>query len=163
MPASACFQCCTAYGMPPRRRFHIQKPMPSPKMQPSSNIMIPRAAMEPGERHSYHKLLFRESSILGFSSILFTLNTLRPGQNGCHFPDNIFKCISMNENIWISIKISLKVVSEVPINDIPALVQIMAWHRPGDKPLSESMLVSLLTYICITGPQWVKTIQYVNP
>ena len=26
-----------------------------------------------------------------------------------------------------------------PINNIPALVQIMAWRRPGDKPLSELM------------------------
>ena len=39
---------------------------------------------------------------------------------------------------------------------IPALVQIMAWRRPGDKPLSEPMMVSLLTHICVTRPQWVK-------
>ena len=32
----------------------------------------------------------------------------------------------------------------------------MAWCRPGDKPLSESMMVSLLTHICVTRPQWVK-------
>ena len=45
---------------------------------------------------------------------------------------------------------------EFRINNIPAFVQIMAWRRPGDKPLSEPMMVSLLTYICITRPQWVK-------
>ena len=44
-----------------------------------------------------------------------------------------------------------------PINSFPALVQIMAWRRPGDKPLSEPMLVCLLTHICITWPQWVKS------
>ena len=44
------------------------------------------------------------------------------------------------------------------INNIPALVQIMAWRRPGDKPLSETMMVSLLTHICVTRPQWVKTL-----
>ena len=33
----------------------------------------------------------------------------------------------------------------------------MAWHRPGDKPLSEPMMVCLLTHICVTRPQWVKT------
>ena len=33
------------------------------------------------------------------------LNTLRPRQNGRHFPDDIFKCIFLNENVWISIKI----------------------------------------------------------
>ena len=54
-------------------------------------------------------------------------NTLRPRQNGRHFPDDIFKCIFLNENVWISIKISLKFVSRGPINKIPALVQIMAW------------------------------------
>ena len=33
----------------------------------------------------------------------------------------------------------------------------MAWRRPGDKPLSEPMMVSLLTHICVTRPQWVKS------
>ena len=46
-----------------------------------------------------------------------------------------------------------------PINNIPALVQIMAWRRPGDKPLSEPMMVSLLTHICVTRPQWVIDLQ----
>ena len=32
----------------------------------------------------------------------------------------------------------------------------MAWRRSGDKPLSESMRVSLPTHICVTRPQWVK-------
>ena len=57
-------------------------------------------------------------------------NTLSPRQNGRHFPDN-FKCIFLNGNVWITIKISLKFVPEGPINNIPALVQIMAWRRPG--------------------------------
>ena len=83
-------------------------------------------------------------------------NTLRPRQNGRHFADDTFKPIFLNENIWISIKISLKFVPKVPINNIPALVQIMAWRRPGDKPLSEPMMVSLLTHICVTRPQWVN-------
>ena len=81
---------------------------------------------------------------------------LRPRQNGRHFADDIFKCILLNENVWITIKNSLKFVPMVPISNIPALVQIMAWRRPGDKPLSEPMLVSLPTHICVTRPQWVK-------
>ena len=85
-----------------------------------------------------------------------TFNTLRPGQNGRHFADDIFKCIFFNENVWIPIKISLKFVSKRPINNNPALVQIMAWRRPGDKPLSEPMMVSLTTHICVTRPQWVN-------
>ena len=32
----------------------------------------------------------------------------------------------------------------------------MVWRRPGDKPLSEPMMVSLMTHICVTRPQWVK-------
>ena len=85
-----------------------------------------------------------------------SVNILRPRQNGRHFADDTFKCIFMNENVGISINISLKFVPKVVINNIPALVQIMAWRRPGDKPLSEPMMVNLLTHICVTWPQWVK-------
>ena len=68
------------------------------------------------------------------------LDTLRPRQNGHHFPDDIFKCIFLNENVWISIRISLKFAPEVPINNKPALIQIMAWRLTGAKPLSEPMM-----------------------
>ena len=81
------------------------------------------------------------------------LNSLRPRQNGRRFTDDIFKCIFLNENVSIAIEISLKFVPKGPINNIPALVQIMAWRRPGDKPLSEPMMVSLPTHICVTRPQ----------
>ena len=57
-----------------------------------------------------------------------------PGQNGRHFADDIFKCIFLNGNVWMSLKISLKFVPGVQINNIPVLVQIMAWCRQGDKP-----------------------------
>ena len=65
--------------------------------------------------------------------------TFGPRQNGSHFPDGIFKGIFWNENVWISIEISLKFVSRL-INNITALVQIVAWCRSGDKPLSESTM-----------------------
>ena len=77
---------------------------------------------------------------------------------GRHFPDDIFKCIFLNENVRISINISLKFVPKGLINNIPALVQIIAWRRPGDKLLSEPMMESLLTHICVTRPQWVNFI-----
>ena len=48
------------------------------------------------------------------------INTLKPRQSGRHFPDDIFKCIFVNENLWISIKISLKFVPKCQINNIPA-------------------------------------------
>ena len=75
------------------------------------------------------------------------------------FPDDVFKCIFFNENVSISIKISLKFVPKGAINNTSALAQIMAWRRPGDKSLSEppAMMVSLPTHICVTvtRPQWV--------
>ena len=76
--------------------------------------------------------------------------------NGRHFADDIFKCIFLNENVRIQIKISLKFVPKGPINNILTMVQIMAWRVPGDKPLSEPMMVSLPTHICIARPQWVN-------
>ena len=61
-------------------------------------------------------------------------------KNGRHFPDDIFKCIFLNENVYISIKISLKFVPKDPINKNPALVLIMAWCLLGERPLSELMV-----------------------
>ena len=69
------------------------------------------------------------------------VNTLRPGQDGRHFADDIFKYIFLNENIWIVINISLKFVSKGQSNNIP---------------LSEVMVVSLLTHICVARPPRVK-------
>ena len=92
-----------------------------------------------------------------FGKRCFTVvNTLRPTQNGRQFADDTFKWFFLNEKVWISIESSLKFVPKGPINNIPALVQIMAWRRPGDKPLSETMMVRLLTHICVTRPQWVN-------
>ena len=64
----------------------------------------------------------------------------------------IFQTTFSNEFSWMKVykfwlKISLRFVPKGPINNIPALFQIMALHRPGDKPLSEPMMVSLLTHI----------------
>ena len=66
---------------------------------------------------------------------------------------DIFKCIFLNENVWISNKISLEFVPNGQINNIPTLVQTMARRRPCDKPLSEPMMVSLLTHSLITRSQ----------
>ena len=95
------------------------------------------------------------------SELQWNLNTLRPRKHGHHFADDTFNRIFVNENVRIPIKYSLKCVPKGPINNIPALVQIMAWRRPGDKPLSEPVMVSLLTHICVTRPQWVKWNSYI--
>ena len=96
--------------------------------------------------------------VIAYLSEGLCLFTLRPRQNGRYFPDNIFEYIFLKENVWIPIKISLKFVPKSPINNVPALVQIMTWRRPGDKPLSEPMLVRLPTHICVTRPQWANRI-----
>ena len=54
--------------------------------------------------------------------------------------DDIFKYIFLNKNDSFLIQISLKFVPRGPIDNYPALLQIMAWRRTGDKPLPEPML-----------------------
>ena len=54
--------------------------------------------------------------------------------------DKFFKCIFLNENCRISIQISLKFVPNVSIDNMPVLVQILAWCLLGDKPLSAPMM-----------------------
>ena len=106
-------------------------------------------------------LLFRIRSIWSQSHMSAELlpmynNTLRPRQNGRRYADDTFKRIFLNENVRISIKISLKFVPRGPINNNPALVQTMARRRSGDKPLSEPMMASLLTHMCVTRAEWDK-------
>ena len=86
---------------------------------------------------------------------VLAFSKLRLRQNGRHFASDTLKCIFLNENAGISIKISPKFVPKGPLNNISLLVHIMAWHRPGVKPLSEAV-VRLPTHICVTQPQWGK-------
>ena len=75
----------------------------------------------------------------------------------------MFKCIFLNENIWILNDISLKYVPWSPIDNMSAWVQIMAWRRPGDKPLSEPMLTQLTDAYMGTRGRWVKLLACVHP
>ena len=59
---------------------------------------------------------------------------------------------SMNMYDYL-LNISVEFALKVPIDSIPTLVQIMAWCISGDRPLSETMTVSLLTHMCVTQPQ----------
>ena len=71
--------------------------------------------------------MYSNSVLLFAHQILFCCLHIEAQTNGLYFPDNIFKYIFLNKNVWISNTISL--VPEGPINNIPALVQIMAWCR----------------------------------
>ena len=89
-------------------------------------------------------------------------NTLRPRHSGRHFADSTFKCVLWDENIGISINIYLNFVPKGQIGGIPALVQMIDWRRPGDKPLSDPVMVRLPMHICVTSLQWVKAGQWWN-
>ena len=56
---------------------------------------------------------------------------------------DIFKYIFLYENDRIQIQISLKFVPKSPIDNKPALAQVMAWRQTGDKPLPEPMMIQL--------------------
>ena len=58
--------------------------------------------------------------------------------------DDIFNCIFLNENDRILIQISLKYVPRSPIGNKSALIQVMVWRRPGDKPLPEPMMTQFI-------------------
>ena len=85
-----------------------------------------------------------------------SVNPLRPRQNGRHFADDTFKRIFLNENVRISLRISLKFVPKVRNNNIPSLVQIMAWRLVGAKPLSEPMLLYVPTIYASLGLNELK-------
>ena len=84
--------------------------------------------------------------------LLSHLNSLRPRRNEQHFADDIFNCLFLNENVWIPIKISLKIVPMGPIDNIPSLVQIMAWRRRSasvSESLHTDVDIAIYTYICM--------------
>ena len=102
----------------------------------------------------YYTMINKPWSQMCRFNIWININTLRSKQNCIHVPDEIFKYIFLDKNVWIPIKISLKF--NVPINNISALLHIIAWRWPGAQPLSETMSVKLPTHMCVTRPQWVK-------
>ena len=145
----------SGYGLLPddNKRFPERRLIISDVQRSSFEGDVTRNTLKPSINKSTCKSLIK---ILFKSVRSQRVNSLRPRQNGRHVADDIFKRIFLNKNVRILIWISLKFVPMGPINNIPALVQIMAWRRPGDKPLSEPIMVRLPTHICVTRPQWVK-------
>ena len=80
--------------------------------------------------------------------------TLWPRQNVGHFADDIFKCISLAENVCTLIKISLKIVQGVPFKDTPPLLQIVAWCWTVASHYLKQWGPCL--FICVTRPWWVN-------
>ena len=73
--------------------------------------------------------------------------------------DDNFKCIFLNENDRIPIRISLHFVPKSPINNKPAFVQVMAWRRTGNKPLPELMLTPVYwrIYAALGGDELITS------
>ena len=59
-----------------------------------------------------------------------------------------WKCLNSDYNFS-----EAEINNKRQINNISALVQIMGWHRTGNKPLSVPIMISLLTHICVIRPQ----------
>ena len=130
IPRGKCFHLMTSSWNKHKRSISIDSWWPSPQV---------RKGHWRGKR--YHVMT---------SSCIIAVNSSPPTQNGRHFTDDIFRCIFGNEKFCILIKISLKSVPNGLIDNNTALVQVMAWRRPGDKPLSGPMMVSLPPHICVT-------------
>ena len=80
-----------------------------------------------------------------------SVNTLRPRQKAVILHTTVSNVLSSMKINEFRLKLQLNVLTKIQV-----LVLIMACCRPGDKPLSELMLVRLLMHICLTQPQWVK-------
>ena len=90
-------------------------------------------------------LLFQTQTVLTWLQVVsadvgMQLTRLPLNKMAAISADDIFKCIFLNENDIIPIQISLNFFPRSPINNKPALVQVLAWRRIGDKPLPEPMM-----------------------
>ena len=72
--------------------------------------------------HTFNGMSHDCHGVWNYQLFDYLVNTLRPRQKGRHFADDTYKRIFLNENVRISIKISLKLVPKGPINNNPALV-----------------------------------------
>ena len=77
---------------------------------------------------------------MGLGAKCVALTHLPLDKLAANLADDNFKCIFLNENDRIPIQFSLEFVPMSPINNKPALVQVMSWRRTGNKPLPEQML-----------------------
>ena len=106
--------------------------------------MLERTSVEANalvERQKVSILLLLFSLFTGsLASVAFVLTHLPLDKMAAILADDIFTRIFLNGNGRIPIKISLKFVPKSPIDNKPALVQVMAWCRSGDKPLPEPMI-----------------------
>ena len=86
---------------------------------------------------------------IGMFILRNTFNTLRPRRNYYHFAEDIFNYILLQcMNFAYDFRI-VEFLPKVRINNVPALLQIMAWRRASDEPLSEPTLASVFAFLCL--------------
>ena len=95
---------------------------------------------EPWDKLSFFVVVSFSASGTHFTIELWALNPPPWSKWPPFWQENKFECNFLNENDRIPIRISLTFVPKSPIDNTPALVQVMAWRRTADKPLSEPML-----------------------
>ena len=88
-----------------------------------------------------------------YRTVLETINSSNHGQHGWYYPDDIFKCIFMNEKFCILIRISLKFVPKGPIKNIPVLVHIMSPDRRQAIIWTNAGLVHWRIYAALGGDE----------
>ena len=102
----------------------------------------------------FPKLWSNEEGEHQYNTVHDNNTILRQTQNCHYFADNVLKNGTfLNENVWITLYVSMKVNPEIWINIIQAFFQIMAWCQSGDNSLSEPM-IWVYRHLCITLPQW---------
>ena len=101
---------------------------------------------------------------MGVTKVLFPnffINSSPPDKMATILADNIFNCIFMNENDTIPIQLSLHYVSRSPIDNKPALAQVLAWRQIGNKPLPEPVMThSVDTYEALRGDELTDMIWF---
>ena len=74
-----------------------------------------------------------------------SVNKLGPRQNGQLTVDDVSKYVFLTE-MWLQWNVTpipMKFVPNVLTDNMSALVEAMAWHWRGDKPLPESMVTEI--------------------
>ena len=98
---------------------------------------------------------------------LNSVKVLRTRQNGHHFADDVFICIFSNEDMLISIEISMNVVPKSPNINIPELVQIMVGRlsdMKGAKPFSQPNIVYWRIYASLGLNESIHiTMKHIKP
>ena len=92
---------------------------------------------------------------------MYFFNTLVPEHSGWDLADDICKCSFLNRNQYV-LWYKLKFIPGRPIDSMSPLIQVMAWHSVGNKPLTEPMFPIPMTQYGVTRPWWVTIGIYIK-